>query len=146
VTVVVCTGLLLVSILLRSPDTKSNYQDSPESYHRTALASLSGPSAYLGLSVDLASDPQAMYIGAGCAGCHGLHGAGGTDAPAVWTKDVKEVTKMLRDGGNGMPVFAPERLSDEQVATLVDYLHGLRKQYPDEQERKPVRPGAGTTP
>jgi cytochrome c553 len=146
VTVVVCVGLLLVSILVRSPDTKSNYQDSPESYHRTALASLSGPDAYLGLRVRLDADPLSLYVGTGCANCHGLHGEGGTVGPAIWTKDVKGVTKTLRDGGNGMPVFAPERLSDEQVATLVDYLHGLRKQYPDEQERKPARPGAAGAP
>ena len=92
------------------------------------------------------ADPQALYFGAGCAGCHGLHGAGGTVAPPVWTMELSKVTKMLRDGGHGMPVFAPQRLSDEQVSALVDYLHGLRKQYPDEQERKPARPGTAGTP
>jgi mono/diheme cytochrome c family protein len=145
VTVVVSVGLLLVSILLRSPDTKSNYQDSPESYHRTALASMSGPDAYQGLSVSLAADPPALYVGAGCAGCHGLHGAGGTVAPPIWTMELSKVTKTLREGGHGMPVFATQRLSDEQVAQLVDYLHGLRKQYPDEPERKPARPGVAAS-
>lgn len=142
VTVVVSVGLLLVSILVRSPDTKANYQGSPESYHRTALASLGGQGAYLGVREALPADPQGLYVGAGCALCHGLRGEGSAVAPAIWAKEAKDVAKTMRDGGSGMPKFAAERLSDEQIAQLVDYLHALRKQYPDEKERKPARPGA----
>ncbi len=47
--------------------------------------------------------------------------------------DAVDIIRTKRDG---------KRLSDEQITKIVDYLHELRKQYPDEQPRKPARSGA----
>ena len=125
VTVVVCVGLGLVALLVRSPDTKSNYQNAPEDYHRTQLAAGTAPEEFNGLIRSLGNDPQRIYIGAGCAQCHGVFGEGGVVGPEIRTKALKGVTDAARQGGAGMPAFSQDRLSDAQIASIVTYLNKL---------------------
>lgn len=142
VAVVCAVGLTLVAILTRSPDTRSNFQASAAGYHRTALASFTGPEQYPGLRSDLGSDPATIYVGAGCASCHGLRGEGGIVGPSIWTDGLKTVTAAVREGpSEGMPAYGPDRLSDEQIAAIVTYLKDQRALSPDDPGRKPAKSG-----
>lgn len=144
VSVVVAVSVMLVAVLLRSPDTRANYQASPEGYHRTALASFDGVTSYEGLGEALGTDPGAAYFAAGCASCHGLRGEGGAVGPPIWTKSVEELVDSVREGPAGMPAFPADQITDELAAAIVSYLNDQRNQYPDEPERGPARAGSQT--
>ncbi len=150
VSVVFLVGLTLVAILTRSPDTRSNFQASAAGYHRTPLGSFDGTTQYPGLRPALGSDPQTIYVGAGCAGCHGLRGEGGSVGPAIWEHSLKTVSSAVREGPpEGMPAFGPERLSDAQIEAIVSYLEQQRALYPNDPGRKPARavaPAASAAP
>ena len=125
VAVVFCVGLGLVALLVRSPETKNNYQNEPAGYHRTQLTAGTAPEDFNGLIRSLGNDPQRIYIGAGCAQCHGVFGEGGTVGPEIRTKALKVVTDAVREGGAGMPAFSQDRLGDAQIASIVTYLNKL---------------------
>jgi len=140
VAVVCIVGLTLVAILTRSPDTRANFQASPERYHRTALGSFDGTDQYTGLRENLGTDPQTIYVGAGCAGCHGLRGEGGAVAPSIWEDGLKTVTDAVREGPpQGMPAFGPDRLTDAQIEAIVAFLKEQRSLFPHDPGRKPAK-------
>ncbi len=142
VAVVCAVGLTLVAILTRSPDTRSNFQASAAGYHRTPLGSFTGPTQYPGIRNDLGTDPQTVYVGAGCALCHGLRGEGGVVGPPIWTVSASTLHDAAREGPpEGMPAFAPDRLSDEQIVAIATYLKDQRSQSPNDPGRKPARAG-----
>lgn len=126
--IVLLVGLSLVAVLTRSPDTRSNFQDSPGTYDRTDVALVGVPHAFEGLRDKLGPSPQEFYVGAGCANCHGLSGEGGTVGPDIWKVNTQDMLDVIRKGGHGMPSFDSERLTDDEVATLSAYLNDLRKQ------------------
>ena len=126
VVAVVVIATSLIAILTRSPDTKSNFQDAPSEYDRTELAVIGIDDQFDGLTASLRTEPAEFYVGAGCASCHGLSGEGGVVGPDIWSKNVADTLDALRSGGNGMPVFVKERLADEHVEALVQYLNELR--------------------
>lgn len=123
---VVAVGLTLVGVLIRSPDTRSNFQDSPVGYDRTSVALVGSLGSFEGLAPQLGTDPAQTYVQAGCANCHGLSGQGGTVGPDIWGKNFEDTLETVRDGDHGMPPFDEQRLTDEQVRALVTYLNGLR--------------------
>ncbi len=127
ITAVLIVGLSLIAILGRSPDTKSNFQDAPEDYDRTELSVIGVEDQFEGLVLELGSAPQEIYIGAGCASCHGLNGEGGVVGPDIWGKNFEDMLEAVREGEHGMPEFAGERLTDEQVEALARYLNDLRE-------------------
>jgi cytochrome c553 len=128
VATVVAVGLMLIGVLVRSPDTRSNFQESSVGYDRTDVALVGTLDTFDGVTQQLGPDPAAIYVGAGCAGCHGLSGEGGVVGPDIWGKNVEDATEAIRDGDQGMPAYAEERLTDRQVEALVAYLTGLRAQ------------------
>lgn len=139
--VVVLVGLSLVAVLTRSPDTRSNFQETPGGYDRTRLSTIGIAEAYDGLGHTLPADAAGVFVEAGCAQCHGLKGEGGVVGPEIWAKeDPKKVLTAVRDGGGGMPAYPPTRLTDEQVAALVAYMTEQRKLHPE--LAKPARPTA----
>jgi len=76
-----------------------------------------------------------------CAACHSSAGAGGAlgvsiDAPPLWRATDLQVAEALRTGPGAMPVFGPETLDDEQVASIVRYVSYLRK--PDDRGGNPL--------
>lgn len=127
VSAVIIIGLTLITILVRAPDTRSNYQHAPEGYTRTALATIGEDAEFQGLTPTLGSTPREVYIGAGCASCHGLSGEGGVVGPAIWKKNAEDMLEGLREGEPGMPFFSEHRLSDEQITALAQYLNALQK-------------------
>jgi mono/diheme cytochrome c family protein len=60
---------------------------------------------------------------AGCASCHGPSAQGGT-APALrgTTRSYPEFLRIVRDGFDEMPARPASELSDEQVATIHEWL------------------------
>ena len=124
---VLVIGFALIGILVRSPDTRSNFQDAAEAYDRTELAVIGEEDQFEGLTPALGSTPREIYFGAGCASCHGLSGEGGVVGPDIWKTNAEDMRDALRDGEHGMPLFSSERLSDEQVEALSGYLGDLRE-------------------
>lgn len=125
---VVTVGLLLIGVLVRSPETRSNFQESPVGYDRTDVALVGEESSFDGLVGELGTDPHAIYVEAGCANCHGLSGEGGVVGPDIWGKNLEDALEAIRDGGKGMPAVTEERLTDDQVEAVITYLGGLRAQ------------------
>ena len=67
-----------------------------------------------------------------CAPCHSSAGAGGALGHAVYAPPLNrstplQVAEAIRVGPGAMPVFGPEALDDEQVASVVRYVEYLRK-------------------
>ncbi len=92
----------------------------------------------------------ALFAEKGCAHCHGPSGFGGSDSGP----DLSDVRKQLkpaaiahqiRGGGKNMPPFGNE-LSEDQIASLVAYLHSRRKPPPGWMKNKPASsaPGAAS--
>lgn len=70
-----------------------------------------------------------------CAPCHSSAGAGGALGHAVYAPPLNRATPVqtaeaIRIGPGAMPVFGPETLDDEQVASVVRYVEYLR--HPDD--------------
>lgn len=124
VAAVILIGLTLIAILGRSPNTKANFQDAPQDYDRTELAVIGVDGQFKGLARTLGLTPAAIFFGAGCASCHGLDGRGGVVGPDIAKKNLEDMLDALREGEHGMPLFPTERLSDEQVEALIEYLRG----------------------
>ncbi len=67
-----------------------------------------------------------------CAPCHSSAGAGGALGHAVYAPPLNratpvQVAEAVRIGPGAMPVFGPDTLDDEQVASVVRYVSYLRK-------------------
>jgi tetratricopeptide (TPR) repeat protein len=62
-----------------------------------------------------------------CLVCHGVEGRGDAGPALVpLDKEYEEVLATVREGGGQMPPFASERVSDEEVRQIVDYLKSLK--------------------
>jgi len=67
-----------------------------------------------------------------CAPCHSSAGAGGALGHAVYAPRLDkstplQVAQAVRIGPGAMPVFGPETIDDEQLASIVRYVEYLRK-------------------
>jgi mono/diheme cytochrome c family protein len=62
-----------------------------------------------------------------CQVCHGAEGRGDA-APSLvpLDKDYDEVLTMVREGGGQMPPISAERVSDDEVKQIVEYLKSLK--------------------
>jgi mono/diheme cytochrome c family protein len=62
-----------------------------------------------------------------CQVCHGLEGRGDAGPSLVpLDKDYDEVLTMVREGGGQMPPISAERVSDDEVKQIVEYLKSLK--------------------
>ena len=69
---------------------------------------------------------------ASCAACHSAAGIGGAlsyggYAPPLTEAEPKQIAAAVRVGPGNMPLFGPETLSDEEVASVVRYVRFLQK-------------------
>jgi quinol---cytochrome-c reductase cytochrome c subunit len=75
----------------------------------------------------------AVLYEANCAACHSSAGIGGAltqgkEAPSILTSTPAQIAEAIRLGGTGnMPVFGPDTLSDQQVASIVRYVRYLQR-------------------
>ena len=127
ISTVVLVAAMLIGVLGRSPDTRSNFQESSVGYDRTDVAVVGEQDSFAGVSDVLGAEPAEVYVGAGCANCHGLSGEGGVVGPDIWGKNLEDAFEAIRDGDHGMPLYDDTRLSDEQIEKLVTYLNALRE-------------------
>jgi mono/diheme cytochrome c family protein len=62
-----------------------------------------------------------------CQVCHGPDGRGDAGPSLVpLDKDYDEVLTMVREGGGQMPPISAERVSDDEVKQIVEYLKSLK--------------------
>lgn len=67
-----------------------------------------------------------------CAGCHGAHGRGGAliyseeNAPSLLHVSQAKNVSAVRSGPGEMPAFNQAALSDEQTASVVEYVEALK--------------------
>lgn len=125
VVAVVGIATVLVGLLVRSPDTKANFQEDPGEYDRTLVALLGSTDPYPGLKADLGSSLDGLYVGAGCASCHGLTGEGNSIGPDIRHQDFDHLEEAVRDGAFGMPAYDESRLTERELRALTTYLEGF---------------------
>jgi mono/diheme cytochrome c family protein len=86
----------------------------------------------------------ALFADKGCAHCHGPSGFGGSDSGPDLSrvrKELKpdEIAHQIHDGGKNMPPFG-DTLSEDEIKSLVDYLHSKRKPPPGYVRKAPIAP------
>lgn len=126
----VCVALALLTIGARSPYTHSNLSAGYDpGYDRTAQIVIGDPTEFQGVSPSAANTADrpairgaSLYVTAGCVTCHGLEGRGAVIGPAITGTDFEAVLRRVRQGPGGMPKFAVNALSDEQITDITAYL------------------------
>jgi mono/diheme cytochrome c family protein len=67
-----------------------------------------------------------IYKNEGCSGCHGASGEGLIGPPLNQNVIAAEtITSAVRAGKGAMPAFPPDKLSDEDLKVLIDYVQSL---------------------
>jgi mono/diheme cytochrome c family protein len=122
----------LLFIGASSPYTHANLNAAyDEGYTRTAQIVVGPAQPFMGLShgAPAAGDAVArgarLFVTEGCVGCHALAGQGGAVAKAIAGADVALIAQRVRQGTPGMPPFAMDGLTDDQLADIATYLRSL---------------------
>ena len=68
--------------------------------------------------------PQ-LFADKGCAACHGQNGEGSNIAPALPGHTAEQVRRQVRNPVGAMPSFGPEKISDEELEELVEFITEL---------------------
>jgi mono/diheme cytochrome c family protein len=89
-------------------------------------------SSVLELKGDLETG-RAVYQRAGCAGCHGAQGNGGVgpslrDSRFVYQNTPVTIARQVRSGGGTMPAFGTDRISDQELASLIVFIRNWYSQ------------------
>lgn len=127
---------LVVGIIARSPETHANVR--PEGYGRTPITYLGEQATFevLGLAdpgLLTTTDPiergRLLFLATSCATCHGLDNQGGVVGPNLDIGDLtlSDLRTAVRSGPRGMPVFAVEMLSDDDLEVIYAFLEASRE-------------------
>ena len=130
--VTLITAIGMVIVFVRNPLTHANL-DEPAGYDRTPIVRIDEEFPYLGPGLedpslaesgDLLNDGQTLYFGLGCGGCHGIAGQGGVVGPGLFGEigSLGGFIEDVREGPRGMPGYAEDTLSDEQLAKIHAFL------------------------
>ncbi|MBI2325107.1 MAG: c-type cytochrome [Chloroflexi bacterium] len=131
-TLVATLGTTLLVVGARSPYTHGNLALGIDAtYIRTEQAVVGPAVPFEGLGrVPVAlvrAEPvirgAALYVNKGCAGCHGLYGRGGIVGPTISGQNGDEIREKTHAGPGGMPAFSEHALSNEEIESIVEYLH-----------------------
>jgi mono/diheme cytochrome c family protein len=96
--------------------------------HRLSVLALLVLSLMTVLAVQAQDKPGKAQYNKVCSVCHGMEGRGDAGpGPSLvpMDRDYKEVLSIVREGIGEMPPIAKERLSDEEVKQIVEYLKSL---------------------
>jgi mono/diheme cytochrome c family protein len=130
--VVVPLALTLMIIGARSPYTHANLAAGYDpSYSRTDQALVGTPVPFEGMmsAGPLATDPvergRQLFVVKDCASCHGLDGRGGIVGPPIAGTSAHDLRVKTRVGPGGMPAFAANALSDDDLKAIAAYLQAM---------------------
>jgi mono/diheme cytochrome c family protein len=75
------------------------------------------------------SKGKAAYAKAGCEACHGPEGNGKSQGPALvpFTLELSELITIVRQGIGVMPGTPRDRVSDQEISAVREYLMSLEK-------------------
>lgn len=85
-----------------------------------------------------ASAGHRLFITKGCGACHGQNAEGTNIAPALTGHTVGQVKRQVRAPVGLMPVFPPDRVSNQELEEIANYVSGLGRGHAHE---RPVDPG-----
>ena len=127
-------ALTLLTIVARSPYTHANLnlRFDPR-YTRTDQIVLGAPVPFAGhgFAQPLPSDPvergHQLFVTEGCASCHGLDAHGGIIGPSITGVTAATLRAVTGIGPQGMPVYAPEALTDDDLTAIAAYLKARSK-------------------
>ncbi len=129
---VLIVAFTLLAIVARSPYTHSNLNTTFDpGYTRTDQSLVGTPIPFTGgmLAVTPASDPvehgRQLFIANDCASCHGLNGRGGIIGPSIVGTTADKLRTKTSVGPKGMPAYAPDALSDADLAAIAAYLKAM---------------------
>lgn len=131
---VLLIALTLLVIGARSPYTHVNLDEGMDpTYARTEQTLVGDPIPYMGgeLAVPRASDPvelgKQLFVTKGCASCHGLDGRGAIVGPSIIDTKADKLNSKTLAGPKGMPIYAPNALTDDDLAAIAAYLNATKK-------------------
>ncbi len=131
---VLVLAFTLLTIVIRSPYTQSNLNLSFDArYTRTVQTLVGAPVPFTGgmLAVSRASDPvqlgKQLFVAYDCATCHGLDGRGSVVGPSIVGTTAAKLRVKTSVGPKGMPAYAPEALTDQDLAAIAAYLSSMNK-------------------
>ncbi len=127
---------LIGGVVARSPETHANVR--PEGYDRTPVGYVGQEVPYGGIGLadpGRAEDPdpvargRILFMGYGCAACHGIAAQGGIVGPAFDREELflDDFRPLLRSGPGGMPAFAEEILSDDDLDSIYAFIKAIRQ-------------------
>jgi mono/diheme cytochrome c family protein len=67
-----------------------------------------------------------QLFSANCAVCHGQNAEGTNIAPTLVGVEEAAILKQVREGGESMPPFSTDQLSDEDLSKIVEFLKSLK--------------------
>lgn len=131
--VVLILSTTLLAIGARSPYTHANLlRGYDPRYDRTQQIRVGDAEPYAGVgeaggaeTTDPAARGARLFVTKGCAACHALEGRGGAVGPSIAGTDLETLREKTRKGPSGMPRYAPETLTEEQLAAIAAYLRSL---------------------
>jgi mono/diheme cytochrome c family protein len=128
----VAVALVILTIGARSPYTHANLAAAYDARYDRTEQIVVGPQAEFadfGPNLATGNDPitrgATLFVTAGCAGCHALEGRGGAVAKPIAGVTQQLLQQKVREGTAGMPRFAAQGLTDEQVAEIGSFLRSL---------------------
>lgn len=131
---VLVLALSLLTIVTRSPYTHSNLNPGFDpGYTRTEQMLVGTPVPFMGeaLAVSPATNPtelgKQLFIVDGCAGCHGLDGRGSIIGPSIVGVTAEKIGSKTSVGPKGMPPYAPEVMTDQDLAAIAAFLSSANK-------------------
>ncbi len=72
-----------------------------------------------------------------CGECHGKDGSGTDEAPAVFGHTVAQITQQVRTPEGDMKAIPPDKLTDADLALIVQYVTGLSSKEAHSESVKP---------
>lgn len=131
--VVLSFSATLLTIGARSPYTHANLLAGYDArYQRTEQIRVGVVEPYGGIGDAggaAATDPVAqgarLFVTKGCAACHTLEARGGPVGPAIVGTDEATIEKKVRKGPGGMPRYAPDALTGDEIVAIAAYLRSL---------------------
>ena len=83
------------------------------------------PTSTAALALQPASLGEQLFVSKGCAACHGEMGQGSQIAPALPGHSEVQVRRQVRAPMGLMPVFPPDRVSNQELAEIAAYIASL---------------------